>query len=208
MAPVKPMTAAQIAAEKKRVQKERGDNAEPIYVLVDPNSYAVIKARQGFVKYFNVKQDVPQDSKKYEPREVAENSAATKRTATDGATQRSGVARGKLIKVPTNPDKRPADKVGALKGKLGKQTAVLVDRKHYHLRVPHYMSINAIAIMINTQFQDNKPPYIIMPSGKKWYINAEYKDKSKLPKLGKNSGGAAKNVPEDKENIDDDIKES
>lgn len=197
--PIKAMTDAEAAAEKKRLQAIKGDNYDTAQFYITSKSYVSVKIRQSVRDYFGIDTTVDVNATKWSPRQKKSESGGTRlRNDAEGFDERTGVPRGKLIKFPVNPESLPKDQVVAQKGKLGKQKSTSVNRRFYWIRVPHATPLAAIVIWVNTQFKNNKPPYFITNTGKKYYINPNYKDKSKLLPIGADSGKTREDAPDDK----------
>jgi hypothetical protein len=197
--PIKARTDQEAQQELKEKQGIKGDNWTSVDVMLTPKTFGTLMARQSAIDYFGIKMTVASTATKWIPRKISGAGKKVLRNGSEGITQKTGSPKGKLIKIPVNKDTPPTRKVGAVTGKLdGNRLAKLVDRKFYYFRVPPNMSLNAIAVMINTQFTKNKPAYVVTSAGKKYYINPSFNAASKLFATGEETGKAALDVPEDK----------
>ncbi|OCQ97519.1 hypothetical protein BCD67_24725 [Oscillatoriales cyanobacterium USR001] len=183
----------------KDLKQQVGNQFATVYALITPDDVAAIKVSQEALEYFDITPHAKPGATIWKPRQQAASGNKEKTKSRESAQQRSGVARGKLVRIPVNFQSPPARKLNRLKGKgSAKKNTVACNRKYFYFRIPYAMSIDALVVWINNCFKKNKPNYFIQASGKTWYINDSFKDASKLAKIGIDSGEARSSGPEQK----------
>ena len=172
----KPQTDAEAAAEAEQAKLTKKKEYLDVDAYADKNSFFKFRIREDIVDYFKIDRTIEQNAgSPYKPK-VGPNAKKPKK-ARPITSRTSGSANplpaGKLIKVPTNAKKPPEKKA---KGK---------PVKWFYIRIPYPMSHDALVLWINTQWKENVPSYFVTASGRKFHLNKEFKDKSKLRDIGK-----------------------
>jgi len=177
-------------------------------VMMGPKTFGTVMIRQSCEDYYKIKKNVDANATKWIPRQSENQKKTIPRNKGEGTTEKVKQPKGKLVKVPTNPEKPPARKVNGIIGKLdgsARQKKNDLNRKFYYLRVPPSMSLNAIAVMINTQFIENRPAFVVLASGKKYNINPNFKEASKIIPTGDESGKKREDIPDNTQKVVGDV---
>lgn len=185
-------SSAEIDKEKDAALKLAGEQVTLVSAWASPDSAFLFHIPDIVVEYFKIDvsgEGISESIKIYVPKsKIQANSSGVQRVKPSpivGVRQRILVPKGKLIKLPVTKDK-PATK--KIKSAYNQEYA----RKFFGIRVPTAMSLNALSLWINTQFGQNKPLYVMTVSGKRWDVLENFKDKSKLAKIGRQDVEIAK----------------
>lgn len=154
-----------------------GSKPLDVYAWADPASMFMFKVAESIVKHFNIDRapDGVTTAKLYEGKSN-KTPKNPKRQIKGGKLIRRGRKILKAIKLPVGKEEPIQRKI---KGQEKTQKFVTI-------RVPGAMSINAISVWINNQFEKaaNKPTYFLTASGSRVEIDKNYKNKTELNDIG------------------------
>ncbi len=174
MAEAAPLTQEQTKKLLDEAEEKKGNQFVQVNAYLEANSYVSFEVSEQFYKYYGVKVVVAATAKKAEPRRTKPPSTKeTNKGVGVSYSQKSSKRPDKLIRVPTTGGDAPAVNSKSTKKK-----------KFMSFRVPSYLSSAAIALWINTAFDQNRrPTHFFLRSGTRVNIDPNFTEPSKLKPL-------------------------
>lgn len=168
----KPLTQEETKKELDELEEIKGNQLVKVNAYLEATSYISFFVREDFFKYYGVKVVVAEGVKKAQPKKketTTEKKDTNKGNGVSYKTKNSKLP-DKKIKIPTTGGDVPPVNSKSTKKK-----------KFMTFRVPSYLSSAAVALWINTAFDENrKPSYFFLESGTKVNIDPTFKEPSKL----------------------------
>lgn len=176
-----PQTTDQAKKELDEVEAKKGTQRVLVQAYLEPTTYVNFYVREDFYKYYGVKVVVQSTATKAKPKRPAKTGTPKVTNKGNGVSYSNKWQKlpDKKIKVPTTGGDAPLVNSEGTKRK-----------KWMTFRVPTYMSSAAIALWINTAFDQNrKPTYFILESGTRVNIDSTLTEPSKLKPLASFKSG-------------------
>lgn len=158
--------------EVEAAEKRKGSQRIEIKAWVDSDSVVVFELPERVVKHFSIDPQ-PSDMTNKVKLYGTGGKKGEKHPILGGTLSRPGQKIMKFIRIPCG-EKEP------ITIKRGGKT---VNVKEVLVRVPAAMNLNALALWINANFKQNAPKSFKTAKNIKFYIDATFKDKSKLKAL-------------------------
>lgn len=168
-------TTEEAKKELDEVAAKKGNQRLLVQAYLEPTSYINFYVREDFYNYYGVKVVVVPPATKAEPKKLAKTTTPKVTNKGNGVSYSSKSQKmpDKKIKIPTTGGDAPLINSKSTKRK-----------KWMTFRVPTYMSSAAVALWINTAFDESrKPTYFILESGTRVNIDSTLKEPSKLKPL-------------------------
>lgn len=174
------ITAPQATDETQALTAKKGIQSRVVQAYVEPGVYVEFRVREDFYNYFEITPQIQASADKAVTRYKAGSTGATTGTSNtnkgNGVSYRSKSRRlaGKKIKFPvTGATAPPVNSKNATKKK-----------KTMTIRVPSILSAAAIAVWVNTAFQQNRrPTFFTLESGTEVGIDPGMSEPAKLKPL-------------------------
>jgi len=170
-----PQTQDQIKKEIDALAAKKGNQYIKVDAYLEATSYVSFYVKEDFFNYYGVKVVVASTAKKAQPKKLVATTAPKDTNKGNGVSYdtKNSKLPDKKIKIPTTGGDAPPVNSKSTKKK-----------KFMTFRVPSYLSSAAIALWINTAFDENrKPSYFLLESGTRVNIDPTFKEPSKLKAL-------------------------
>lgn len=168
-------TQEQLKKETDELEAKKGNQYVRVDAYLEATSYVSFFVREDFFKYYGVKVVVAASAKKAQPKKLAATGTPKDTNKGNGVSYNTKNSKlpDKKIKIPTTGGDAPPVNSKSTKKK-----------KFMTFRVPSYLSAAAVALWINTAFDENrKPSYFLLESGTRVNIDPTFKEPSKLKAL-------------------------
>jgi hypothetical protein len=170
-----PQTQEQIKKELDVLEAKKGNQYIKVDAYLEATSYISFYVREDFFKYYGVKAVVASTAKKAQPKKLVATTTPKDTNKGNGVSYNTKNSKlpDKKIKIPTTGGDAPPVNSKSTKKK-----------KFMTFRVPSYLSSAAIALWINTAFDQNRrPSYFLLESGTRVNIDPTFTEPSKLKAL-------------------------